>query len=91
MNGPRGKKPFKFENMWLKKEGFGGLVKQWWDSYHFQGSPSFIFAYKIKALKMNLKKWNEEVFGNIDYNKSKLLDDLRVLEDIQEVRALDSE
>ena len=29
--------------------------------------------------------------GNIDYNKSKLLVDLRVLDDIQEVRALDSE
>jgi hypothetical protein len=55
VNGPRGKRPFKFENMWLKKEGFGAQVKQWWDSYHFQGSPSFIFACKIKALKMDLK------------------------------------
>ena len=27
VNGPRGKRPFKFENMWLKKEGFGGLSK----------------------------------------------------------------
>ena len=91
VNGPRGKRPFKFENMWLKKEGFGALVKQWWDFYQFQGSPSFIFACKIKALKTDLKKWNEEVFGNIDCNKSKLLNDLRVLDDIQEVRALYSE
>jgi hypothetical protein len=29
VNGPRGKRPFKFENMWLKKEGFGALLKQW--------------------------------------------------------------
>jgi hypothetical protein len=35
VNGPGGKRPFKFENMWLKKEGFGALMKQWWDSYHF--------------------------------------------------------
>jgi hypothetical protein len=91
VNGPRGKRPFKFENMWLKKEGFGALVKQWWDSYQFQGSPSFIFARKIKALKMDLKKWNEEVFGNIDCNKNKLLYDLRELDGIEEVRALDSE
>jgi hypothetical protein len=28
VNGPRGKRLFKFENMWLKKEGFGALVKQ---------------------------------------------------------------
>jgi hypothetical protein len=91
VNGPRGKRPFKFENMWLKKEGFGALVKQWWDSYHFQGSPSFIFACKIKALKMDLKKWNEEIFGNIECNKSKLIDDLKELDVIEEVRALDSE
>jgi hypothetical protein len=90
VNGPRGKRPFKFENMWLKKEGFGALVKQWWDSYQFQGSPSFIFASKIKALKLDLKKWNEEVFGNIECNKSKLLDDLKELDAIEEVRALDS-
>jgi hypothetical protein len=84
------KRPFKFENMWLKKEGFGALLKQWWDSYHFQDSPSFIFACKIKAIKMNLKKWNEEVFDNIESNKSKLLDDLKDLDAIEEVQALDS-
>ena len=90
MNGPRGKRPFKFENMWLKKEGFRALVKPWWNSYHFQGSPSFIFACKIKALKVDLKKWNDKVFGNIECNKSKLLDDHKDLEAIEEIRALDS-
>jgi hypothetical protein len=91
VNGSRGKRPFRFENMWLKKEGFGALVKQWWDSYHFQGSPSFVFACKIKALKMDLKRWNEENFGNIDSNKSKLLNDLRGFDAIEEFRALGSE
>ena len=40
---------------------------------------------------MNLKKWKEEVFGNIDSNKSKLLNDLRELDAIEEFRALGSE
>jgi hypothetical protein len=35
------------------------LVKQWWDSYSFQGLPSFVLACKLKALKLDLKKWNE--------------------------------
>jgi hypothetical protein len=39
---------------------------------------------------MDLKKWNEEVFGNIECNKSNLLDDLRELDAIEEVRSLDS-
>ena len=48
--------------MWLKAEGFVDLVKQWWDSYVFQGTASFVLARKLKALKLDLKKWNEEVF-----------------------------
>jgi hypothetical protein len=40
---------------------------------------------------MDLKKWNEEVFGNIDSNKSKLLNDLRGFDAIEEFRALGSE
>jgi hypothetical protein len=91
VNGSRGKRPFRFENMWLKNEGFGVLVKQWWDSYHFQGSPSFVFACKIKALKLDLKRWNEETFGNMDSNKSKLLNDLQGFDAIEEFRALGSE
>ncbi|KAG6663824.1 hypothetical protein CIPAW_02G049700 [Carya illinoinensis] len=43
----KGCRPFKFENMWLKSEGFVDRVKQWWSSYQFQGTPSFIFAAKM--------------------------------------------
>jgi hypothetical protein len=42
-----GRRPFKFENMWLKAEGFVAHVKQWWDSYVFQGTPSFVLARKF--------------------------------------------
>jgi hypothetical protein len=30
---------------------------------------SFILTRKLKALKTNLKKWHEEVFGNIEKMK----------------------
>jgi hypothetical protein len=51
-------------------------VKQWWDSYHFQGSLSFILAHKLKVLKTDLRRWNEEVFGNIERQKKMLLEEL---------------
>jgi hypothetical protein len=54
-----GNRYFKFENMWLKYEGFVEQVKKWWLSYEFSGLPSFILANKLKALKTDLKKWNE--------------------------------
>ena len=52
----RGRSAFKFENMWLKVEGFDDGVKHWGDGYSFAGSPSFILAQKLKALKADLKK-----------------------------------
>jgi hypothetical protein len=45
----RGKRPFKFENMWLQEDGFMDRVRLWWASYSFQGSPSFVLAQKLKA------------------------------------------
>ena len=63
----RGQSAFKFENMWLKAECFVDRVKQWWDGYSFAGSPSFILAQKLKALKANLKKWNREEFGDFAF------------------------
>ena len=65
----RGRIPFRFENMWLKAEGFLDKVKSWWENYHFQGTPSFILAKKLTALKSDLKKWNEIDFGNITIKK----------------------
>lgn len=44
----KGKRYFKFESIWLKEKGFAGKVKQWWTSYCFQGSPSFIMASRLK-------------------------------------------
>jgi hypothetical protein len=85
----RGRRPFKFENMWLKVEGFVDLVKQWWESYVFQGTLSFVFARKLKALKQDLKWWNEEKFDNIGRNTRILLKDLRGFDAHEESRALE--
>ena len=42
--------------MWLKEKGFVERVRQWWNRCCFAGSPSFILAHKLKALKEDLKK-----------------------------------
>jgi hypothetical protein len=54
---PRGgSRYFKFENMCLASVGFVEQVKTWWLSYNFHGLPSYILAYKLKALKVDLQK-----------------------------------
>jgi hypothetical protein len=45
----RGAGPFKFENMWLRAEGFLELVKEWWDCYQYFGTPCYALAKKIEA------------------------------------------
>ena len=76
----RGQSAFKFENMWLKAEGFIDRVKQWWEGYSFEGSPSFILAQKLKALKSYLKKWNMEEFGDLAFRKKNKLTKLMGLD-----------
>jgi hypothetical protein len=87
----RGRRPFRFENMWLKADGFNERVKEWWDSYIFYGTPSYIMACKLKALKVDLKKWNEEVFRNVGVKKNKLMFELEELDAVADLRQLTGE
>ncbi|XP_026377624.1 uncharacterized protein LOC113271914 [Papaver somniferum] len=56
--------PFKFQKMWISHPSFLQLVTDAWKEV-FVGNPIFIFMNKLKFLKNILKKWNWEVFGNI--------------------------
>jgi hypothetical protein len=81
-------RPFKFENMWLKADGFVYRVRLWWISYHFQGSPTFIFSQKLKALKNDLKRWNQKEFGNVEFRMQRVLEELYALDKLEEQRGL---
>lgn len=65
----RGPVPFRFENMWLKVEGFKDLLRSWWQGMSVSGRASYRLATKLKVIKQNLKVWNKEVFGNLESNK----------------------
>ena len=68
----RSRSAFKFENMWLKVEGFVDRVKHWWDGYNFVGSPSFILAKKLKALKADFKKMEQGGVWCFGFQKEEL-------------------
>jgi len=59
-------------------------VQLWWMSYHFQGSPSFIFSQKLKALKNDLKRWNKQECGKWSFAKKRLLEELCALDRLEE-------
>ena len=83
--------PFRFENMWLKDEGFVDRVWSWWDFYRVHGATSFILANKLKLLKNDLKIWNVEVFGHVEARIKKLWKDLNALENMEESQGLSTE
>ncbi|RVW38817.1 hypothetical protein CK203_074199 [Vitis vinifera] len=69
----RGPSPFRFENMWLKTEGFKELVRSWWQGTEVRGNASYKLATKMKEIKQKLKVWNREEFGKLECNKSAAL------------------
>ncbi len=77
--------------MWMKAADFLDRVEGRWGSYQFDGTPSFILAKKLRALKTDLKQWNVEVFGNVLFKKNALLNELHVLESLAENRVLTTE
>ena len=82
----KGSRLFRFENMWLKDEGFVDRVRSWWESYQFHGAPSFVLANKLKLLKNDFKRWNVEVFGHVEDRIKKLWKDLSILENMEDSR-----
>ena len=75
----------------MKAEGFLDKVKSWWENYHFQGSPSYILAKKLTALKSDLKKWNESDFDNITVKKQQLWSKLNALDVKEDFQPLSEE
>lgn len=77
--------------MRLKADSFVEKVSSWWESYHFQVSPNYIIASKLRALKNDLKKWNWEEFGSMEEKKYNLWKSLNELDLVEEIRSLSDE
>jgi len=70
--------------MWLRAEEFSDLIKKWWQEEEVQGFACYVVARKLKGVKLSLKKWNKEVFGNIKVRKFNLLNSVNDLDEKEE-------
>ncbi|XP_028056846.1 uncharacterized protein LOC114260849 [Camellia sinensis] len=61
-----GSKPFRFINAWLLHPKFIVEVKKSWEEAVDPGWAGFRLKRKLANLRAHLKKWNSEVFGNVD-------------------------
>jgi hypothetical protein len=53
--------PFRFNPLWLDSPPVPILVQQAWSS-PFNGSPTFVWESKLKAVKLVLKEWDKSTF-----------------------------
>lgn len=74
-----GSSPFRFQNMWCKHDSFLSFVKGVWGQPS-HGSGLVKLAAKIERTKLELRNWNEMVFGRVDLNIKRLEDRLLELE-----------
>ncbi|XP_028069638.1 uncharacterized protein LOC114272166 [Camellia sinensis] len=61
--GPR---PFRFLNAWSLHPTFMAMEKKSWTEAETYGWAGFRLKERLASLKMALKKWNVEDFGNVD-------------------------
>lgn len=64
------RKPFKFQNFWVKHEEFMEVVEKHWVT-DFVRNP---FHKKLKKVKGALEKWSKEAYENI-FQKINTLED----------------
>ena len=68
------RRPFRFEAAWLKHDGFKELLSTSWNRE--LSTPEALVALKVK-----LKKWNKEIFGDVRKRKEKLLGDIKEVQE----------
>ncbi|WMV13359.1 hypothetical protein MTR67_006744 [Solanum verrucosum] len=79
---------FKFENSWLKVDGFEGIVHSWWSEFVVEGCPDYKLSMKLKLLKHKLREWSKQVGGDLGTTKNKLLSELTDIDLAQDSRQL---
>jgi len=75
-----GPKPFRTIDAWFLERGFSEMVEDKWGSFGGHGNVIKVLKEKFKLLKADLKVWNKDVFGNLDYTKQSILQDIEFLD-----------
>ncbi|KAL7205988.1 hypothetical protein ACSBR2_018823 [Camellia fascicularis] len=84
-----GLKPFRIQNAWFLHKNFHYFWENSWKETAVVGWAGYILLKKLENLKVGLKKWNVESFGNITNKLKAAKAELHRLELVAEVRELD--
>jgi hypothetical protein len=74
---------FRIEKFWIEHPTFKEHINQWWrEELPDQGTRMFKLYKRLKYIKHKLKEWNKEIFGNINQEKKKIEDRMRILQEL---------
>ena len=79
--------------MWLLESNFVNIVKGKWVSLSFHNirnkeNSAKAFVSKLRELRIFLKNWNKNVFGNLKIKKDNILNEMLKINKIEESRSL---
>lgn len=60
-----GHRPFRFLNFWTNKADFAEVVAESWTPFLAEKDTTSVCVKKLKRLKIRLKAWSVENFGNL--------------------------
>jgi len=75
-------------DVWQRDSRLKDFVRRKWVSYDVQGRGIYIFKEKLKRLKVDLKVWNKEVFGDVNLASEELQKRINVLDAQDDGRGL---
>jgi len=61
------------------EKGFKEIVKNCWEKHHKNGNEMWILKEIVKTLKLSLRAWNKDVFGEMYRNKEGITTKISVL------------
>ncbi|PON51292.1 hypothetical protein PanWU01x14_217610, partial [Parasponia andersonii] len=75
-----GPAPFRFENAWVEHKFSKKDFEKWWKEISVQGCEGYKWMARLKQIRICLKKWNTEVFGDLRLLESALLKKVSALD-----------
>ncbi|KAG7537202.1 Reverse transcriptase domain [Arabidopsis suecica] len=82
VRGDPRRRPFRFEAAWLQHEGFKELLTSSWNN-------RLTTPAALELLRVKLRKWNKEVFGDVKNKKEKLMKDIETIQNQLEITQTD--
>ncbi|XP_028090713.1 uncharacterized protein LOC114290913 [Camellia sinensis] len=83
-----GPTPFRFLNAWTLHPKFRSFVENTWLEANVVGWAGFKCLRKLKILKLALKQWAKEVFGDVEHKLNQVEEEIHALDISAEERPL---